>query len=149
MTLTLPEYVVSSSMLVCERVLRERDDVLTAFRIVDAFYVEEFPDQGSGVYVIQAYAIIVIRTVPDYDAKGKIELYITRPEGPRDLVGSPEPELRSRIPGTPGGITLQVQLNLKTPTLGTYFVELFLEGELANRVPITLVPAKDTPARSE
>ena len=39
----LPPYLISVSALICERILHERDKVLSAIRIVDIFYVPELP----------------------------------------------------------------------------------------------------------
>jgi hypothetical protein len=75
----LPPYLISVSLLVCERVLREMDGVLSAIRVVDIFYVPQKPPEipAEMLPMVQAYAFASLWAIAGYQGKHSLSVRMT------------------------------------------------------------------------
>jgi hypothetical protein len=100
----LPSYLISASLLVCERVLRESDNVLSAIRVVDVFYVPQKPPEISGDLfpLVQAYALASLRSIPGYVGKHVLQLRLINTVGESSVVGTQDMSFENK-PGLASG----------------------------------------------
>ena len=146
----LPDYVISASVIVCERVLREEDKVQSAIRIADVWFVPK-PLEGVPKELhpaIQIQALAVVRVYPGTDGTGHLlRMRLIKPSGESADLGDPyEPDFTQNIPAAPGGITIQAQIGIKAMSPkahGTYYICLLLDEQEIARAPVTLVPVPD------
>jgi len=141
----LPGGLVSAALITCERALIERDNVVSAVRLVDVFYVQEtanLPEKLSGV--VQLYAVLALK-VGSAASTGEHEvtLELIRPDGVRDEVGKKySVNFAPRIDGVPGGHTIITQLNVRCgepQSFGTYQICAFLDRDELARTPFTIL----------
>jgi hypothetical protein len=138
----LPPQIISLSILTCQTVLHEADGVNSAIRIVDVWNVPELPAEAPPdiTPVAQGNALIMLKAEPGYQHEHELSLKFQNPLGEvSDLI---EP-LKTKIVSTlgqdiPGGATINAQLNIVVKRLGTCYLLVYLDGELAARTPITL-----------
>ena len=68
---TIPPFLLSASVFVCEHVLIERDGIFSAIRIVDVFYVSDVPPDT--VPFVQAYSFVIIKSEPQHAEEHDLE----------------------------------------------------------------------------
>jgi hypothetical protein len=137
----LPPYVISASVFVCRYTLQEPDGVVSAIRIVDVFYVSEKPPEfpESAVPIVQAFACVIIRTVPDHTEEHSLQVKMINTVGEiNDLSAPLQVKLAGMVENAPGGATINLQLNIGVKRFGTCYVCVYLDGEEVARAPITL-----------
>jgi|SRR5579863_7675811 len=109
------------SAFTCERVLREKDDVLSAIRLVDVFFVPEDAPVGA---VIQFYAFVSLKIVPAPDEEITLGLTLIRPTGEREHVPAPSGPTKIQKfrddPSVPVGVTIIMQVSVKVKDMGTH-----------------------------
>lgn len=125
---------IVNAAFVCEKILREPDNVFSAIRVVDVFHLPpetaSLPDD-SGVPIS---AMIVVRG-GDYRGNGEVSFSIVTPDGKQHDVPQKWPILFSDpISGT----NLIFNFALKFKHVGTTWVEVLWNGELLTKFPITL-----------
>jgi hypothetical protein len=139
----VPPYLVSVNLLVCERVLLEADNVPSAIRIVDIFYVPEKPANmpDDAVQLVQAYVMAVIRAVQGHRDQHKIRLRMINTVGEVSTLAEFHPTFESKagLEATPPSVNMVAQLNLAVKRFGTSFIVLDIDNEEVARVPITLL----------
>ncbi len=139
----LPPYLISVSLLVCERVLRELDNVLSAIRVVDVFYIPQKPPEAAGdLYpIIQAHALASLRTTPGYSGKHVIRLRLINTVGESSVIGQEDLLFQNKpeLENAPSGGYITAQVNFGVKRFGTCYFCLDVDGEEISRVPITLV----------
>lgn len=142
----IPSYVVSTSLLVCERVLLETDGVASAIRMVDLFYIGEVPGQPDGTFpVVQAYVLGAVRADPGHTNEHVFRIRLRNTVGESSIIAEHKGLFESKVgletagSTAPRSMNLIVQLNLKVMRYGTCFVYLDIDGEEAARAPITLL----------
>jgi len=133
----MPLKILSTSALICERFLVEKDDVFSAIRIIDLFYV---PQDSPEYAAMQVNVLVVVKTSNDGEASLRIKL-IDPSGNVETLAGPPERiVVKSKFPGTliPTGTTIALHLNISPKTLGTYYLNVELDGQQVANVPFTL-----------
>jgi len=133
----------------CQDIIRERDnDFLTAVRIAESFAavpVEITPVfQGEG----QLPEVPAIRVYPPLDAHAVV---MFRSEQPIEFTCSmrgvmPDGELwpggfqdlKCRIGADGAGYTLNLSIRIPTDREGTFWFEIYVEGELATKLPLRI-----------
>jgi hypothetical protein len=138
----MPPNVISASVLVCEKVLTEQDGVMSAIRIADVFYIPEMPEQPQGsMAIVQAYALIILKSKPGEESEHTLALKLERPDGTLvNVTDKPEVvALKSKLPGAPGGVNMIAILNLQPKTMGTYMLRAYVDSEEVGSAPITLL----------
>jgi hypothetical protein len=134
------------SAFLCERVLFEQDNIVSAIRIIDIFQVPEGVD--STTLAFSFFAVVSLRLVPVPDAEVNVGITLVRVSGERESLpfairnpyklreANPDPSL-------PGGISLIMQLQIVPKNFGTCYLEINVDGEVATTIPFTIrrVPA--------
>jgi hypothetical protein len=138
------------SGFLCERVMTEKDDIPSAIRMVDLFYVPDGLPEGTG---IQFWAFVMLKIVPVPEVKAKVSISIVNSKGERQSLPPPTPDGMIELSpfqgdrSVPGGITLILQFNVIPKNLGTCYVEVDVDGENAIRIPFTLRRSPSTPVK--
>src|SRR5690348_13105773 len=87
--MSLPDYVISASALICERVLVEADGVMSAIRIVDIFEAN-FPDSLPEEFRrVKLYVCMTIKANPEHNADHKVQLRMIDTTGELVDLGDP------------------------------------------------------------
>jgi hypothetical protein len=151
--MSLPSYLISASLLVCEKILIEKDQVTSAIRIVDIFYVPPLPPipegivmseemKGQYVPVIQAWGFVQIRANAGHYSEHDLEFRTINTIGEMLTIATAKARFDSHVEGATTGITASAQLNIGVKRLGTCFVCVYLDGEEVARTPFTLTRPK-------
>jgi hypothetical protein len=150
----IPSFVVSVSLTVCEKVLIEQDDVISAIRIVNLFTLSApVPPLPEGFKtgdplpakfpVITAWVVANISANFGYDAEHLFELKIKNTRNELTPLMNPiRQRFQNRTPDAPPEIGLITQIGLMVVSLGICYICLYLDGEEIARTPITLALAK-------
>jgi hypothetical protein len=127
------------SAFLCERVLIERDEVLSAIRIADIFQIPENPPDNL---VIQFWLVLSLKiAIESESSEYRLKCTLIRSSGERaiivpDQVVTPMRRFDDRsIPLTLGFVA---QINLKPQNMGTAYIEVEVEDEVVAKVPLTL-----------
>jgi hypothetical protein len=136
--------LLSANLLICEKTLDEKDDVISVIRMVDVFYLridEAEPPEKQGV----AFRIFIqIKFDPQDTTEHAVELKIMRPDGEVQQIGaSAKITAGSTIPGLPGGANLIAPIVVLARQWGLHFVILEVDGSELRRIPFTLLQRQE------
>ena len=123
-----------SAALLCEKVLREHDDVITAVRLVDRFTLS-----GADLEVLQSTPIEIMLFVNlksgRRTGKGMVTLDFITPSGEGTLHGTAEVEFRGDKPIHAVNIIAPLSLTFSEGE-GIYWLDVRLDGHMMTRIPI-------------
>ncbi len=139
-----------AAAVLCERVLLEKDDVLSVIRLVDTFYVhvpEQLPEGANPVVPLTVLLSFKRGDEPDID-KHQAKLKIQGPKGPiQDL---PVPMDFVFKPGEIASANLVITIQLGVKDFGRFRLDVFVDekGPVAE-IPFMLLerPEPKTPER--
>lgn len=131
----------------CEKVLIERDGVVSAIRIVDTYYIpsmpaNDVPTSMRGGTTAQVSVLISLKS-GDVSGSSQLSVSLEKPDGTRAEIGEKWPVV---LTGGEQGMNLVINLGLPAQKLGLYWLEVLWNGEPLTKVPIKLVRA---PSQSE
>jgi hypothetical protein len=141
--------IVSLNLLLCEKVLREQDGVLSAIRIVDEFRVHPLPagfpsDLPPAIYSIPFVVFLAAKFQTEGETETTIELALSRPDG--EVVPLTEAKksvlLRpatSRFPGAPIGVNLIFEMGVIPKMMGNHYISAIINSQVVARTPFTLI----------
>lgn len=140
--MSLPKQFISASILLCERVLVERDDVMSIIRVADAFYFQrdiKAPSQEYPAVVVSVF--FIARFTPDAPSTCQIGLRLTRPDGESKVIREAEVEvsLQSRLPNTPIGFNLAIPLPIAARQDGIHYITGLINGVEVARAGFSLL----------
>lgn len=124
----------------CEKVLHEKDGVLSAIRIIDRFIhsttAEGAPDLMPPINI----GMFILVGFKSGDAKGKWELKV-RPIAPsgQELPGFTGPIL---FEGDERGANVVIQYSLAAKEEGLYWFDVMLNDKLLTRMPLRIIYQK-------
>lgn len=134
----MPSKPLSSYVLICEKLLHEKDGVFSAIRIVDIFYCAA-PLAGVPAEQ-QAVAMFVVahfQVPPEDDGTHSVLLDLMRPSGERTQIlanpnlNRPEDEPK-KAPGSPQGFSVAVQVGVIAKEYGSHQIVFSVdESEVA------------------
>ncbi len=137
----LPENVISVTVLLCERVLNEKDGVLSVIRLVDTFEIdqEHLPPEGQRPPILM-HVLILAKFLPSQGGTTHaVQLKIVRPDGQVTDVGA---VTSGSTPSGKGdasvGVNVIVPLGVIPNQFGMHYVECVLDGQTVARMPFTL-----------
>jgi len=149
----LPPFLISASIFTCERVLQEKDEVISAIRLVEVYFVASQPPPEvadldinepppPNLPVIVTYAIARVLAVPGYTGFHKLQVKIinTRDEL-IDLGQQAELPFGSSVPIAPPSMGFIAQIKLAVRNLGVCYLCLYLDGEEVARHALTIALA--------
>lgn len=115
-----------ANILICERILLEKDDVLTPVRLVDLFLVDETSDTA------QMSLLAMIKFPPGHTQTHLLEFLVIGPDGRRQQLGGDNPvdfsALTTKVEGTYKGFTLAGQVRVDAVP-GNHAAHLLLDGQ--------------------
>ena len=138
----LPDFLINSSVLICENVLMEADQVPSLIRIVDIYLVSDPPRDApvNAIGLIEPVVFMKLQARPGYKGTHGLRLRLINVAGKESiLVKERQCTFGGKDDTAPTGVSLRVQLNLGVTNLGTCYVCVDLDGAEITRVPITLM----------
>ena len=138
----MPQKLLASYILICERVIEEKDGVLSVIRMADIYGVwpAALESTTGARFGIQLQAAITAKAVPEDTDEHHFAVKLIRPKGECSLLLEKSQRMRSRIFGPPGGASFTLKLGAAVKEMGTHYVTLEADGEEVARAPFTLLP---------
>jgi hypothetical protein len=138
MSVALP---LSASVLICEKVLREDDGVISAIRIVDLFHFWVDPKIPIESQTVKMTLLMrVVLTPSDAQKEHSFDIKLIRPSGETNKLGTlTAKNVISIYPNIPQGTTINAFLDVVPREEGTHYVVVALDGEDVAKTPFTLV----------
>jgi hypothetical protein len=140
----MPPGVTNFTLLICERALTEKDDAVSAIRLVDIFFVDPdtaIPEERRAVSLT---VIVQMSVEVGHTDTHEVALRVKRPNGEESWLAkatTPPPPEPARYPDAPTGFTIKVPFSIVPRAFGTHYVTAALDGQDVASVPFTLVPA--------
>jgi hypothetical protein len=137
--------VISGCVILCDRVMREDDGVISLIRLVDLFILNPFPaDVPPERFPVQIHALVAARFTADDTDSHTCEVALMRADNSRtQLYKSPEPfTLEENINRAPRGFNLNLTADIPATQLGTHFIVLEIDGQEHYRAVLTVVPPR-------
>src|SRR5271166_5478687 len=121
--------LISANCIICERAIQEKDDVISAFRIIDLFFanpVSSFPIEQQEIPIT---FVGFIRLTEDDDAEHVVGVRISGPNREPSVIPIGEKKaIPGKFPGLPRQAALLGQIGV-IPHLGAYELVLLFDGE--------------------
>ena len=129
----------------CENVLTEKDDVVSAIRIVDTYTIPPLPD-GVEVPPDAARGLIILRGLislksGDVIGSATIRLFMNRVTGERVQIG-PAEGFHVEMIGGHHGVNLNLQIPLAVKNFGLVWFDVVWGDEVLTRMPLMLQQAQ-------
>lgn len=141
----LPSDCISATALICEKVLREDDDVISAIRLVDVFQFKRDTNIPPEIQAVTMHVLVLLKFKPESTASHNIRLRLLRPSG--QLIDATKPvevsHQPSRYPTAVRGAVLNALAPVLTKEEGLHWWVVYLDDEEAARAGFTLLEAKD------
>jgi hypothetical protein len=121
----------------CEKVLLERDNVVTPVRVIDRVYLNrdsyEASTQDANAFVQIAFLLKYISV--NYSGKHTLSISVLNPAGKESNLIEPAPIVfaANRI-----GIQVRIEVNIRVKDLGRYWAVVRLDDEVSVRTPLEL-----------
>jgi hypothetical protein len=122
----------------CERVLQEKDGVLSAIRIVELLTVPELPSNAPPGATLLPYPLTLLVALKsgDFVGESRVSLIVESPDGKR----TPFPESWPFVfSGGDQGINILANFALPPDKPGLYWFEVLSNDEVLTKVPFKLV----------
>lgn len=120
------------SAFFCDRLLREHDGILSAIRVVDLFVIP-VPEQGATSFIprLETNLVIIFRSKSQADFTATISA-----TDPRGIVQSSSGLVS--LTGEPDiyVYTMAIDIFITDVLEGTHWYDIFVNGSLANRIPL-------------
>jgi hypothetical protein len=123
----------------CERVLAEKDEVLSIIRAIDVMNVQadggpDVPDALPEGTTVQTTLVLLLKAGQAAGPQA-IKFVVESPDGTRK--DSPERSFMFS-PGPAGGLSLIVPMAIALSSAGLYWVHVFVNNRVVTRVPLTV-----------
>lgn len=123
---------------VCEKVLQEKDNVLSAIRLVDTFYLLNEPPPNLPADIkpgAQVTALVCLKS-GDITGEHQIEIKMRNPSGETKAVGKWPVILN----GGEHGANLTINMVISAVEYGLWWFDVIWEGEVLTSIPLKLAP---------
>jgi len=126
--------------VICEKVLREADDVLSFIRIVDQLTVTIMTPPGADAppelssAPLAALTFVIGLKSAGYTGPVPVKLWVETPTGLR----LPEYETRQQIGGVDRGLNLIFPMQFPVQDEGVYWFAVEVSGDVVTRVPLRI-----------
>ena|SRR5438874_5838763 len=120
----------------CEKILQEKDGVLSAIRLVDSFFVER-PTQALPENItagIQLSALVSLKS-GDITGEQEIQLKLRKPSGEMKDIGA----WRVVFNGGEHGANFITNMMLSGTEYGLFWLDVVWQGEVLTSIPIKVV----------
>lgn len=128
------------ALVVCERVLIEKDNVLSAIRIVDTLCVPPSGERALG-QPVEFGNLTLLAIFKNAGAHGEFHIQLSSigPSGANHPIGEAQGHFEGPLQG---GGSIVVPLRLYWEDYGLYWIELTLENNVVARSPFRVDPPK-------
>ena len=129
-----------TAALICEKVLRETDGVLTPVRIIDKFFVNGSTEQMQPVTL--TFSILILLKAGDYRGRAAVAVHPTSPTG-KELQAL---TFSIHFEGdNDRGVAIIAPTGLQVDEEGLYWFDVKRDGQLVSRIPLRVVYQQITP----
>lgn len=130
---------------VCEQILEEKDNVLSAIRLVDTFYVAPAPELPAGNLAGINLKLLVALKSGDVTGRHELRLVLRTPTGKSTEVHK-GPVVFS---GGEHGVNLKIQFAMPVKEFGLFWFDVIVGDDVLTSIPFKLVLGLPTkPAES-
>jgi hypothetical protein len=137
--MTLPKGFVAAFVIICEKILVEKDEMQSAIRIADIFQFQRLPGV-VGEPIIPINVLVQVRFLPTADPTHTLELRLIRPDGEMKTVGPPVTQaMHPKFPDVSIGYNFGAVFGVIARLSGIHYVVLFLDGQEVARAPFSLI----------
>lgn len=128
----------------CEKVLSEKDKVLSLVRVIDIFYIPQEPKDlpESPKPGILFYVVVSLRCV-DLSGTYKFSVKIRRPDGTTGSLLEPQDV---KVDQPLRNINMIFQMGTAITPLGLYFIDVLWNGRKLTSIPFRLLDESERPA---
>lgn len=121
--------------LICNETLEEKDNVLSAIRIVDRFIVQK-PQNWDGKSPIPIpLNVLVGFKSGDVRGERRIHIFVVSPNKKRKKLF----EATATFLGGDKGVNVRLNVLFAFKSTGTHWIDVYVEKWLATRIPLTIV----------
>lgn len=125
----------------CEQILEERDNVLSAIRIVDTYTITP-PTPGTVMPPDAPFGFVVVRGLislksGDVVGNGRVGLIMHKPTG-EVVTLSPEGGWPAMMQGGEHGFNIRLNFGLGVKNFGLLWFDVTWNGEVLTRIPLRL-----------
>jgi hypothetical protein len=136
----MPSGLISINAFICEKILVEQDQVMSAIRMVEVFSVSINPDLPLDKQGTLMMVYIAGRVPAEDNSEHQLDIVLVRPNGETKPIGDP---IRSVFPpsGQPGfqkGFNIGLQLGVAPTQMGVHHFSIKFDGEEVRRIPFIL-----------
>jgi hypothetical protein len=141
---------ISASLLICEKVLEEKDETVSAIRLIDNFRIASQPPSSpkkTEDTVVRISALGIMKVDDPDTAEHVVELLLERPSGEGVRLGGkmpytfPKPPEDAVVPPLLG-INLRIEFGLVAKEMGRHCIVMYFDGGEISRAPFTLQLAR-------
>jgi hypothetical protein len=121
---------------ICEKVLQEKDNVLSAIRLVDTYYLQPPPLMPEGITGAVDLSALVLLKSGDVTGKSELGIQIRAPSG--RVIELPEkwPVL---LNGGEHGVNFVMKFTMPVREFGLHWFDVVWQGEVLTSFPLKLV----------
>ena len=133
--MSLPSTLVKCDLIVCEKVLAEKDNVHSIIRKAEIFLVPKFSDADNPVRV-KISALASARFQPEDTSTYVVSFAVTDPSGTERTLPEKTISLasvQSKYPTAPRGFDIVLELAIAATEPGRYSLRFLLDGEEATK----------------
>lgn len=133
-TTKLPVVTVAA---ICERVLQERDNVISVIRLVDKFFISSIvPTDGS--FAMPITILLALKTGSADPGEHWVSIRVRRPSGAITALEAHRWPVQFGEEANSGG-NLILNLPLKTTDFGMHWIDVLCDDQPLTTIPFTLL----------
>ena len=122
--------------VLCEKVLREQDGIMSVIRVVDRLTITPPPDAPEQMPPTSLNLMLaVVLRAGVMQGQMNVGLSLTTPTGIDNQIGS----IPVLFEGQDRGVNLVTNLNLTVGEQGLYWISIYLERQFLTRVPLRIL----------
>lgn len=129
----------------CENILKDKDDVASAIRIVDTYFLPPLPEGVTlpeGLHGVIVLNGLILLKSGDVTGPGTISFIMNKLDGEKVEL-SPAGGWPVVMNGGVHGVNVRVQVPLGVKNFGTYWFDVLWNGEVLTRMPLRLQQAEN------
>jgi hypothetical protein len=127
---------LTTSLIICEKVLNEVDTVLSAIRIADTYLVPEIKGVPTDRQVVYMSLLVALKFPTSDDSVHTFGLMLTRPDGSETKVDLGMPmqfDLKEipqvKVKDAPHAINVVSTMGVKATHMGVHWLKLFVDDK--------------------
>jgi uncharacterized protein DUF6941 len=144
----MPQKLLAANVIICETVLDQKDEVMSAIRIVDLMTLRIIPELPIEKQTVQLSGLVMVKSRIGDDGEHHIQVDLVRPNGEVTKLLERSCVATSILPQTPGGANFILQVALVPRQMGTHYFRLSVDGEEVTTAPFTLREPEQEPNKN-